>query len=315
MRIEQMADFIEISRHSSLAAAAKALYVTPQALSASLNSMEKEIGSKLFVRGQFGIELTEKGKSFLELAHDIVKTYEQGMQLIQNANSKSPIAGTLDIYGNLVFRNVLLPQFLMDFNRNYADLNICTYTKDRNSAYETMISKIKEKQYDVVSFFGKMGIKDKYFDTETQLEDVDIYSIITGSLTACVAVDSPLAKYKTLSLKTIATYPLVLFSMDGQGDYGKLFEKYGKIRVLLQTDSITAWMQTLKEQYCIALIQDNVLSRSHQLSQEFIDEKYVQIRIVEDVCCDVCMMTPKIHSPIVSEVIKYFSKEGTHTHH
>jgi hypothetical protein len=97
--------------------------------------------------------------------------------------------------------------------------------------------------------------------------------------------------------------------MDGQGDYRKLFQKYGKIRVLLQTDSIAAWTQSLNEQYCIALIQDNVLSRCHQITQELISGKYVQIRIADDVFCDVCMMTPKIHSPIIEEVIKYFKKE------
>jgi hypothetical protein len=219
------------------------------------------------------------------------------------------------VYGNLVFQNVLLPQFLKNFNSNYTDLNIRTYTRNRNDAYEAMISKIKHNQYDVVSFFGKMGIKDKFFETETQLEDVDIYSVMAGNLTACVAVDSPLARYKTLSLKTIATYPLVLFSMDGQGDYAKLFEKYGKIRVLLQTDSIAAWVQTMQEQYCIALIQDNVLSRCNQITQELTSGKCIQIRITEDVCCDVCLMTPQLHSPIVTEVIRYLKREYDMTHH
>ena len=36
MRIEQLKDFIEIAESSSLSAAAKKLFVTPQALSASL---------------------------------------------------------------------------------------------------------------------------------------------------------------------------------------------------------------------------------------------------------------------------------------
>ena len=44
MRIEQLKDFIEIAESSSLSAAAKKLFVTPQALSASLGKMENEVG-------------------------------------------------------------------------------------------------------------------------------------------------------------------------------------------------------------------------------------------------------------------------------
>lgn len=51
MRIEQLKDFIEIAESSSLSAAAKKLFVTPQALSASLGKMENEAGAKLLVRG------------------------------------------------------------------------------------------------------------------------------------------------------------------------------------------------------------------------------------------------------------------------
>lgn len=43
MRIEQMQDFIEISRSASLTAAARSLFVTPQALSSSISKMEREL--------------------------------------------------------------------------------------------------------------------------------------------------------------------------------------------------------------------------------------------------------------------------------
>ena len=66
MRIEQLKDFIEIAESSSLSAAAKKLFVTPQALSASLGKMENEVGAKLLVRGQFGIELTNAHRAYYD---------------------------------------------------------------------------------------------------------------------------------------------------------------------------------------------------------------------------------------------------------
>ena len=82
MRIEQLKDFIQIAESSSLSAAAKKLFVTPQALSASLGKMENEVGAKLLVRGQFGIELTKEGDIFLDTAQKIIRIYEAGLSEI-----------------------------------------------------------------------------------------------------------------------------------------------------------------------------------------------------------------------------------------
>ena len=122
MRIEQMQDFIEISRSASLAAAARSLYVTPQALSSSIGKMEKELGVKLLVRGQFGIELTKEGKIFLETSLNVMKEYEKGIRKMHHENGQ--LSGPLEIYGNLVFQNLLLPGFLRDFSRRYPELTV-----------------------------------------------------------------------------------------------------------------------------------------------------------------------------------------------
>lgn len=302
MRIEQMQDFIEISRSASLAAAARSLYVTPQALSSSIGKMEKELGVKLLVRGQFGIELTKEGKIFLETSLNVMKEYEKGIRKMHHENGQ--LSGSLEIYGNLVFQNVLLPRFLRDFSRRYPELNIRTSTKNRKSAYEAMMS---ETEGNMAAFFGRMQVQGRYLEMEAPLDNVDIYPVLTGKLTACVAAGSPLANYKTLSLKTIASYPIILFGMEGQKDYEQLFADYGKIRILLQTDSISGWRQALQDQYGIALIQDNVLSRFRSLDWPEDHDGCTAIQISEEVLCDVCMMTPKTHSPVVQEVIRYFT--------
>lgn len=308
MRIEQMQDFIEIARSASLAAAARSLYVTPQALSSSVGKMEKELGVRLLVRGQFGIELTKEGKIFLETSLNVLKEYEAGIRKLRHESGI--LSGSLEVYGNLVFQNVLLPRFLRDFSRRYPELNIRTSTKNRKSAYEAMTG---ETESNMVAFFGRMQVRGKYLEMEAPFDGVEIYPVLTGRLTACVAVGSPLANYKSLSLKTIASYPIILFGMEGQRDYEQLFADYGKIRVLLQTDSIRGWQQALQDQYGIALIQDNLLSRFHDLDYGDGRGGYVTIQIRGEILCDVCMMTPKKHSAVIQEVIRYFTSDGAST--
>ena len=191
MCIEQLKDFIEIAESSSLSAAAKKLFVTPQALSASLGKMENEVGAKLLVRGQFGIELTKEGDIFLDTAQKIIRIYEAGLSEI-HARPASDLAGALDIYVNLVSRSIVLPHLLRTFNQQFPHVKIRIYTQNRHQVYQTLQ---ESPCQEIVSFFGRMKVDGQYLDTMDTLSGIEIYPVAQGKLTACVAASSPLAHY------------------------------------------------------------------------------------------------------------------------
>ena len=55
MRIEQLAFILEIHRHNSMKAAAEHLFITPQALSSAVKSLEEELNIQIFHRSNNGI--------------------------------------------------------------------------------------------------------------------------------------------------------------------------------------------------------------------------------------------------------------------
>lgn len=110
MRIDQMAAFVQMANCHSLKEASRALYITPQALSASIAKMERELGVKLMERSQLGYELTPEGAIFRETAVRVLREYEKGLKRIGGVErGDKDKKGTLEIYGNLVFQKVLLP--------------------------------------------------------------------------------------------------------------------------------------------------------------------------------------------------------------
>lgn len=308
MRIDQMAAFVQMANCHSLKEASRALYITPQALSASIAKMERELGVKLMERSQLGYELTPEGAIFRETAVRVLREYEKGLKRIGGVErGDKDKKGTLEIYGNLVFQKVLLPGIMENIRDKYSGYNIRTVASDRKATCGMIREYRKEKKKEIVGFVGTMSCDGVEFDIDS-MEGLDRYLVLEGRLTACVSSDSLLARHKKLSLKTIATYPLTCFSMNGQWDYDRLFQGYGKIQQVLITDSIQTWLSATEDYNGISLIQENMLEQ-RQWERNYLDNRrIVRIEIAEKVSCRIYLITGKDMTPIVRGLLEELQK-------
>jgi DNA-binding transcriptional LysR family regulator len=75
MEVSGMICFFELARHMSFSAAAEALYFSQSAFSKRIQSLERDLGTTLFIRTAKGAELTEAGRAVLPYAREIVEEY------------------------------------------------------------------------------------------------------------------------------------------------------------------------------------------------------------------------------------------------
>ncbi|CCH87437.1 Transcriptional regulator, LysR-family [Modestobacter italicus] len=68
MELRQLEYFLAVVEEGSFTAAAARLYMVQSSLSASLLSLERELGTELFIRGRRGTDLTDAGRALLEPA-------------------------------------------------------------------------------------------------------------------------------------------------------------------------------------------------------------------------------------------------------
>lgn len=313
MRIDQMAAFIQIAQCRSLKEAGKILYMTPQALSSSVSRMEKELGVKLMERSQMGYELTPEGIIFRETAVRVLKEYEKGLKKIGGVEGREKDrTGVLEIYGNLVFQKVLLPEIVEMFRDKYPNYSIRTVTSDRKTTCRTIREQDKDRDKqdrERIGFVGTMLCDGVEFDAD-DLNGLETHLVLEGKLAACVSRKSVLARHKRLSLKTIASYPLICFSVNGQEDYDRLFCGYGSIRKILTTDSVETWLDAAKEYHGIALIQKNVLEQKQWRDYNQDNSQIVELEIAEDVRCRVYLVGANQMSSVIKKFVDDLKRTG-----
>jgi len=94
--IKTLKNFLAITRHKSVAAAAREIGLTAAAAGQQLQQLEKEIGLELFDRTKRSLSLNAHGRSLIEPIQEIVARYEA-----LSSNLKSDLSGTI-VLGALV---------------------------------------------------------------------------------------------------------------------------------------------------------------------------------------------------------------------
>ena len=94
--IKTLKNFLAITRHKSVAAAAREIGLTAAAAGQQLQQLEKEIGLELFDRTKRSLTLNSHGRSLIEPIQDIVARYEA-----LGSDLKSDLSGTI-VLGALV---------------------------------------------------------------------------------------------------------------------------------------------------------------------------------------------------------------------
>ena len=117
--IKTLKNFLAITRHKSVAAAAREIGLTAAAAGQQIQQLEKEMGLELFDRTKRSLTLNTHGRSLIEPIQEIVARYEA-----LRSNMQSNLSGTI-VLGALV--SSLMGAFgktLNEIKHNYPELEI-----------------------------------------------------------------------------------------------------------------------------------------------------------------------------------------------
>ncbi len=139
--------FLTIVRNGSLAAAARALNVTPSAVTQRLQQLESGFGLQLIERAGKRMQLTNDGELYASEAEKIVAQYDELLDALQAR--KTLVRGHLRIHGTLGFGRAHLAPALMEFKQHHPQIEISLHLSDREQN--------GENAYDVVVHIGALA--------------------------------------------------------------------------------------------------------------------------------------------------------------
>lgn len=117
MQLKQLEIFVQVARLHSFSRAAEALYLTQPTVSAHMNALEEELGTRLVVRSTKELRLTPPGQVLERYAAEILGLCQRAEQEVRTA--AGAIAGTLSIAASTVPAQYLLPQALPALRQRY----------------------------------------------------------------------------------------------------------------------------------------------------------------------------------------------------
>jgi DNA-binding transcriptional LysR family regulator len=169
MEIRQLEHFVAVAEEESFTRAARRLSYVQSALSVSIQSLERELGVRLFDRTTHRVSLTDAGEALLPSARHSLASVEQTLDVA--AALKGVLRGTLRVGIMQSFAFLDIPDLLGRFHHQHPDVEI----QVRPSAGGSMalVEELKHGGLDI-AFVSLMETPAGLATTELGVEDLQL---------------------------------------------------------------------------------------------------------------------------------------------
>ena len=189
MELRHLRYFVAVAESLNMRQAATRLHLSQPPLTRQIHDPEEEVGTKLFVRSQKGMHLTESGQTFLRDARSILSQSQRAVQVARAASRGQ--AGHLDIaYSVAVFDPILLSAI-----RLFRQLFPLVELGLREQLHHQQVQELIDRRIDL----GYVGIRFPELESDLAFECV--------RKSACLVAlppKHPLAKRRRLALAELA---------------------------------------------------------------------------------------------------------------
>lgn len=201
MDFEQLKTFLEVWHQKSFSRAAGKLRITQPAVSAQIQSLEREVGERLFDRKGGKVTFTAAGRVFEPFAEHALDC-QRHLMLMVSEQRRSP-RGEISISAQESTSLYVLPDVFAEFKVHYPKVALKIARAERSRTVEAILN--REVDFGVVS----LPVADQRFMIETIHVDELVLAIPKGH---------PLGKIQDASPKDIAKHSFLLPKQGRQRD-------------------------------------------------------------------------------------------------
>lgn len=240
MELAQLEAFLQVAHHRSFSRAAEALFLTQPSVTARIQSLERELGERLFERTGRSVTLTDAGHAFIPHAQRALTAVQEGADAIDAVRHGD--VGSIRVAASSTIATYVLPHILKRFReqrpRVHVHLNSSGATEE---AVEKLLS-------------GLVHMAICRLTPHPEVESLHLYN---DDLALVVAPDHPFAKRGRVPLVEAGREPFLFFERTSSyhGLVYSMFLRHGVApESVMELDSMEAMKHMVEAGLGIAIL-------------------------------------------------------------
>ncbi|MEP6871431.1 MAG: LysR family transcriptional regulator [Anaerolineaceae bacterium] len=138
MELAQLEAFLQVAHHRSFSRAAEALFLTQPSVTARIQSLEREIGERLFERTGRSVTLTDAGDAFMPHAQRALTAVQEGTDAIEAVRHGD--IGSIRIGASDTIATYVLPGILKQFRETRPRVHVHLTTGQTEGIVEKLLA-------------------------------------------------------------------------------------------------------------------------------------------------------------------------------
>ncbi|MGN0404995.1 MAG: LysR family transcriptional regulator [Bariatricus sp.] len=207
MQIQTIKAFVMLCKEKNISKCSEKLHISQQGLSRQIRSLENEVGARLFVRNNRGVELTEEGMLLLPRFEKVWESYSMGMRELDDYRKNH----------QEMIRIAVCPGIKQAFG-----LDFFMKFQQENPGIKLKL----DFQSDVVceEALCQGNVDAAFLDWPVHKEEFDTYLVVRSPLVAVMRRDNPLSSRTSISMRELSG--MQIYIPDESHRMSQRFAKY-----------------------------------------------------------------------------------------
>ncbi len=193
VELAQLEAFLQVAHHRSFSRAAEALFLTQPSVTARIQSLEREIGERLFERTGRSVTLTDAGNAFIPHAQRALTAVQEGTDAIEAVRHGD--VGSIRIGASPSIATYVLPGILKKFREQRPRVHINLTADTSEDIIERLLA-------------GEMHTAITRLTQHPEIESVHLYN---DDLTLVVSPTHPFAQKGRVTVAEAGRQPFLFF--------------------------------------------------------------------------------------------------------
>lgn len=193
MELAQLDAFIQVAHHRSFSRAAEALFLTQPSVTARIQSLEREIGERLFERTGRSVTLTDAGHAFMPHAQRALTAVQEGTDAIEAVRHGD--VGSIRIGASSSIATYVLPAILKQFRQTRPRVHVHLTTGNTEEIIEKLLA-------------GEVHVVITRLAQHPEIESLHLYN---DDLTLVVSPSHPFAQKGRVTIAEAGREPFLFF--------------------------------------------------------------------------------------------------------